>query len=204
MNLPDMKHKERAVAICACALVVIVWSQAATALADERTRSGGAVQCEDELAVVIHDLTPFDSTTLVGKLLMYQNGEVTLDCGKSVGELSLQSHEILEIYSVRRYTTLGVILGAAIGGGLGILAAKSTSNNRDCENEWFGCLGDLNSQINTGIILVGGGVLVGGIGGGILGHSIISRRRVSIDALPSCVAGNEISLGVDVTLRLTL
>jgi hypothetical protein len=159
-------------------------------------KSGDVLECGDELRVVrrapLSDLSPLGETVIYGKLLSNENGILTLDYDEGMEVLVIGQQEIIEISSLRRHTTEGAVFGVLLGGAIGVVAARSANSNSDCENDgiMFSCLGEINSQIATGVALVGGGMIFGGIIGGALGNSSVSYKRIEFEAVPLCYTGS--------------
>lgn len=118
-----------------------------------------------------------DSVTYQGNLRMSNGTMLILDTPKG-GKLELSDAD--QAFRVERHTSVGIVAGSLIGGGLALYAVI----------EWAGAHqpeGFLNFDfhIPEAIGATFAGAVVGGVIGGLLGH-LPNYREVKIDMLPIC------------------
>jgi hypothetical protein len=96
-------------------------------------------------------------------------------------------HEVRAIYSVKRSTATGFLLGATAGIAVALAAGKDWITK--CESRRM--LGCMEAGIGKGVLVGVGGFFVGGALGGAAGYGALEFEEVSIRALPDCCPFHE-------------
>jgi hypothetical protein len=134
-------------------------------------------------------LTTKDGMVYQGKLFKNTDDSLTLHKGE---EITIALSNVESTYSIKRQTFLGIILGSAIGTGIGMYIANQWEEKQP-QSDFYVPWGEL-------VAMTLGGTIVGGFIGGMIGHNISSETEVKLEMLPLCSS----SSGNIVPLKLNL
>jgi len=153
------------------------------------TYSDDILKCGDEYRFI-----SVDSISYQGKLNYSGVDSLILQDGTL-----LYLNDLNNIYHVKRHTFYGILIGSAIGTGIGLLIAHQQKSKED-SNKGFADFGGISEKIVGGVIITLFGTLIGGSIGGVTGYNIKTLKEVKFELLPSCSSFENYN---PINLRLT-